>query len=624
MRKIFILFLIVSSISVHAQLWGGQKVVFDTSIASDASPAVLAQVLKAQNGGAVHFIFEKGTYHFYPDKALEHWCYISNHEDVVTRTAFPLFNCNNVIIDGQGSTFIFHGLMIPFVIEGGANLSFKNITIDWEVPFHAEGKIVATNVKESTIDMKFGPYDSYEIRNGELVFVKPYYEHTLGQSILFDPERRAVAYRANHYGISTLASVKTQFNIDKIDYKYKGDHQTAGQVRLGRESIMNAKELEPGLVRIHVKSKQKLPPVGLVLVGKGDKGLNRLAPAIRVTDVRNLNLYNVTVHHANGMGIICENSENIILKKFRVTPSKGRVLSTTADATHFVGCRGKIVLDSCLLECQMDDATNIHGAYQEVMDVIDEHTLGIRVGHFEQQMFKIGRPGDKIGLIRISRSLRPYKELTLNSIQLINGRYQKLTFSEKLPLDIQPGDLIENFDAYPEVQITNCTARGNRARGFLISTPRSTLIENNYFSNQMEAILMPVENSSWYESGAAANVIIRNNVFEDCNHGGSDRGVICFRTDEKNHDYVFRNIRIENNTFNQFGNLILEIVSADGLIFTHNKITCSETFPALYPDSPVYLIRSSAHLVFTNNEYLGKASKIFDVDDPGCGLWESD
>ena len=50
----------------------------------------------------------------------------------------------------------------------------------------------------------------------------------------------------------------------------------------------------------------------------------------------------------------------------------------------------------------------------------------------------------------------------------------------------------------------------------------------------MEAILLPVESSSWFESGNAANVTIEDNTFQDCTIGGMDRGVICFRTDEKN------------------------------------------------------------------------------------------
>jgi len=591
-----------------------EVVAFKTTIADDATPEVLARMLLAGERPISEIKFEKGTYHFYPDKGLAHVTYISNHEDVIARTAFPLFNFHNITIDGQGSTFIYHGRMIPFIIEGGSNINIKNLSIDWAVPFHCEGLVVANDAANKSFDLQFSDDDSYEIRNGELYFVKEYYEHTIGQNILFDPERRAVAYRANDYGVATASKVNVQHNIDNITYKYKGDHYTIGQIGQGLESGMRAKQIEPGVVRIHGQ-KKKVPPVGTVVVGKGEKGVNRVSPAIRVTGVIGMTVNNVTVHHANGMGFICENSENITLDGFNVTPSGNRMLATTADATHFVGCRGQVVLKNCLLECQMDDAMNVHGSYQEVMDILGEKIIGIRVGHFEQQNFIIGRVGDKVGVVRLEDSFEPYHELTIRSIQVINGRYQKITFNEKLPSRIQAGDLIENLDAYPEVTVQNCTIRGNRARGLLISTPRKTLINGNTFHTQMEAILVPVESSSWFEAGSAANLTISGNTFQDCNHGGQERGIIRFRTDDDNENIAFKNIAITENTFNQFDNMILEVANTDGLVFKNNTIINSGTFPQLYPDSPVFTIKTSKNIVFENNDYRGNAKQILDTDE---------
>lgn len=70
----------------------------------------------------------------------------------------------------------------------------------------------------------------------------------------------------------------------------------------------------------------------------------------------------------------------------------------------------------------------------------------------------------------------------------------------------------------------------------------------------MEAILLPVESSSWFESGNAANVTIEDNTFQDCTIGGMDRGVICFRTDEKN-----KNMALVILILNQIHSIILTI-----------------------------------------------------------------
>ena len=608
-KGIGILIVFISSIIFANER--GDVIHIKKTISDDATVEVLGHFMSGKKISEMKF--EKGVYHFYPDKALERMCYISNHEDVLTRTAFPLINLNNLQIDGQGSKFIFHGRMIPFLVENSKSISIKNLTIDWEVPFHAEGLVVDNNPAEKTIDLKFSERDSYEIRNGELFFVKEYYEHTIGQNILFDSKRRAVYYKASNYGVATHRKIKPKYRAKNIIYKYKGDHQTIGQINKGKESFTRAVELKPGLVRIHTMGKN-VPPIGSVLVGKGEKGLNRVSPAFRVKNAEDFVANNVTVNHANGMGFICENSKNITLDQFNVTPSEGRVLSTTADATHFVGCRGKIIIKNSLLECQMDDAMNVHGVYQEVVEVLDKKTIGVRIGHHEQQNYTIGKEGDIIGLVRLSNSFKPYGSLVINSIQRINGRYHKITFKESIPATIKVGDLLENISAYPEVVVENCIIRGNRARGLLISTPKKTVIKNNFFHTQMEAILMPVESNSWFESGSVSNLEIIGNTFENCNHGGRLRGVIRFHTDDANENIAFENIRIKNNIFNQFNNQILEVTNVNGLKFEKNTITHTATFPQIYPESSAFVVKKSNNIIFKNNHYNGVAKNILESD----------
>ncbi|RTE54024.1 right-handed parallel beta-helix repeat-containing protein [Arenibacter aquaticus] len=590
------------------------NVLFKVDIAEDATPAVLARIRKANEHPISVIKFEKGTYHFYPDKAYEKFTRISNHDDVLAKTAMPISGMQNLTIDGQGSTFIFHGRMIPFLIENSVNITIANLTIDWSVPFHSEGLIVGNDSINNSFDLQLSDAYPYEIRNGQLIFVKEYYEHTLGQSILFDPKRNAIAFNTEVYTpISATRKSGVQHNLEKIKYKYKVDPRSKVEKVRGKEDILRVEEIKPGTVRIF-NHKQKLPPVGMVLVCKGDQSLNRLAPGFRVTETEGFNAKNVNVHHAGGMGLIAENSSDLILDNFNVTPSQGRLVSTTADATHFVGCRGKVVLKNCTFNNQLDDATNVHGTYQEVIDILGKNSIGVRMGHAQQQGFTIGKTNDSIGLVRLETSFFPYGHLTLKSAEYINGRYQVITFNEDLPATLKVGDLIENIKGYPDLLVQNCNISRNRARGLLISNPKNTLIENNFFSTEMEAILIPVESSHWFESGNAANLIVRNNTFQDNQHSGFNRGVIRFVTDEENHNIAFKNIEITNNQFSQFDNLILEISNVDGLLFQDNTITNSGTFPMLYPDNPAITVNASKNIIFKKNTYTGKAEQILIKD----------
>lgn len=587
-----------------------KSVAFDTSIQEDATYEVLKCFIDGDPAQSLDVTFEKGVYHFYPERAYEQFCYISNHNDVLSRIAFMIKDREGIAIDGNGSTFIFHGRIIPFWMENSKNISIKNLTIDFAESFHSECTVVANNEKERTFDMRISEEYPYEIRNDQLYFLKSYYDHTLGQSIMYDPKTSAIAYQTEHYTpISTVGFGTKGVGQNSFEYKYKTDRADAYIRDRGAYSPLKVVELEPGLVRVY-GHRQKLPLVGMIMASKGEQGDNRLAPAFKVNDVTNVTFENVIVNHAGGMGFLFENCEDVDLYKCQVVPSHGRMVSTTADATHFVGCRGKVSLRSCIFRNQLDDATNVHGTYQEVMDIIDEYTLGIRMGHFQQLGFTLARPGDTIGVVRLADSFHDYARLTVKEIDFINGRYQRISFNEKLPEKIAVNDLLENISAYPEVLIEDCDISRNRARGVLLSTPKNTVIRNNYFSTEMIAILLPVESSSWYESGNATNVTIEGNTFQDCTAGGMNNGVITFITDDESDNMAFSNILIKGNTFNHFDNLILEVSNVEDLLFEGNTITNSGTFPAQHPENAVINVQYSKGIEFKDNNYQGKATQM--------------
>ena len=59
-----------------------------------------------------------------------------------------------------------------------------------------------------------------------------------------------------------------------------------------------------------------------------------------------------------GMSLVGSVTTNITLKRYNVLlrPGSGRMMSATADATHFGGCKGTISLEDCTFEGMGDDA----------------------------------------------------------------------------------------------------------------------------------------------------------------------------------------------------------------------------------------------------------------------------
>ncbi len=602
---------IAANLSLFAA--SAREVTLTTSIADDATFEVLRQI-QALPEGKNSITFERGVYHFYPERAYEKYCFISNHNDVMARIAFYINEAQDLTIDGGGSTFIFHGRMIPFLVENSQNVVVKDLSIDFSEPFHSEGVVIAHDTEKRTFDMSISDQYPYELRNGQLYFLKPYYSHTVGQNMVFDPELGGTAFQTEKYSLSTSQRGTVGSWKDKITHRYKTDSNDDYIKWFGAEPLIRAEQIERGVVRVY-NQKRSLPPIGMIVTMKGEQGQNRFAPGFKLNNVKGFNCEGVTVFHAGGMGFLFENCEDVDLYKCQIKPAEGRIISTTADATHFVGCRGQISLRECVFRNQLDDAMNVHGAYQEVMDILDSHSVGIRVGHFQQLGFTLAFEGDSVGVVRLSDSFHAYHTMTVKSVEQINGRYQVITFNEELPEAIKEGDLLENLSAYPDVLVENCEISRNRARGLLISTPKSTTIRGNLFSTEMEAILLPVESSKWFESGNATNVLIEGNTFQDCTTGGMDRGVIRLHTDDENTNIAFENIVVRNNTFNHFDNLILQITNVDGFLVEGNTITNSGTFPQQYPDNAVVTIQHSQGVKFRNNRYQGKATKMVEMLD---------
>ena len=569
----------------------------------DATPAALRMITAAKEQGISRVVIKEGTYHFYPDKAFEKYCFISNHDDGLRSTPFPIIDFDGLEIIGKDVHFIFHGVMLPFIIENSKNIKLSGFSIDWALPLASEALVVESYPEENCFDLKISQDQPYEVRDGELIFLKEGYEHNIDRAIYWDPKTSAIAYKTDFFApMSTRNTPSITRNLDKIDYIYEQNPRLPVHLYRGKSSSVHAEELEAGLVRISF-TQGDVPGKGLVLVCKGLNGFNRLAPAIRVLGCEDLVIEGVSIYSAGGMGIIAEASKNITLDGVRVEPSPGtgRMLSTSADATHFVNCRGKVQMLNSTFSNQLDDATNVHGIYLRVVDIIAPNKIGVQVGHFQQFGFEFGLPGDEMGFVDVDNSNLPVLKSRLQRINRINKRYFILEFEEALQLNEDKTYWIENCSAYPELVVSNCKILNNRGRGLLISTPEKTIIENNYFSTQMSALMITSDQSFWYESGAVNDLVIRNNIFGDCCYGGRQMSVIEIFSDSKGEVSIFENISIENNEFNSFDASILSASRVKGLVFTGNTITTSGNYEPLHPESPVIMIEDSKDVLIENN-----------------------
>lgn len=568
----------------------------------DATLSVITMLQDASKYKNSKVVIEKGTYHFYPEKAYEKYTFITNHDNTLRRIAFPVNNVDGLTIEANDSKFIFHGIMMPFNIENSKNIDISGLTIDWHIPIHSESMIVANDTTNHTFDIRIADNIPYTIRNEQLFFIKEGFEHDLAHAILYDPKRKAIAYNTTKYTPLKITDNIEIRNKDNFDFPYYVDFRSPEYDAQDQEYIIKAKEIKPGLVRIY-GSKKPLPPVGMVMISKGRFGKDRIANAFYINKSSNVKLHNITIHYAGGMGILGERSSDITIDSVNViaNPDKQLMVSTTADAAHFAGCRGKVVVNNCNFRHQLDDAINIHGAYVLVEDILAPDKIGVRLGHFQQAGFEFAEAGDTIGFVNTKDSSEVVFKSVVKSFNKLNKDYYVITLNESITDKLSKGFVVENVDWYPEVTITNSQFADNRARALLLKSPKKTIVRNNYFSNMMPALLISGGiNTWWYESGGSQDMLIEGNTFGDCSYGGANEPVITIGGRFNGKGRMLGSIIIRNNVFNNFQPSILKARGVTYLEFTNNTINNSKTFPPLYPDEYVLDIKQVETLKIKN------------------------
>jgi len=532
--------------------------------------------------------FPQGRYDFYEDQATLREYYISNHDQTnPKKVGIAIEDIDDFILDGQGSSFVFHGRMLPLSLLRSQNCTLKDFSIDFENPHIAQVKVIA-NDPEQGLSFEVSPEVNYRINsNGYFETYGENWQMIPSSGIAFEDSSRHLVYRTSDLSYSTQ-------QIKEI-----GDRQL-------QAPLWKDKRLSPGTI-IAMRS------------------YYRPAPGIFLSHNKNSRLENIRIHYAEGMGLLAQVCENITLNKFSVClkgKNDPRYFTTQADATHFSGCKGKITSENGLYEGMMDDAINIHGTYLKVTERIDDKTLVGKYMHSQSYGFEWGRSGDTVQFIRsatmeIAGAKNKIISITPYDKEEIAGAKEFLIQFEK-PLDktIQAnnGFGIENLEWTPEVLFKRNTIRNNRARGALFSTPKTTIIENNIFDHTSgTAILLCGDCNGWYETGACRKVIIRNNkfinsltnLFQFTNaiisiypeipdlknqkqyfHGGTDQGII-----------------IENNIFETFDYPLIYAKSLDGLQFHGNTIRKNQDYPAFHWNTSPFLLEHVKNIDIRNNNF---------------------
>lgn len=567
---------------------------FEKKLNSKNTSFVVSEIIKTikqevKNGENITLEFSDKRYDFHPEEATKREYYISNHDQVNPKIiGINIENIDNLTIEGGGAEFVFHGRMLPIVISNSENSTIQNLSIDFENPHITQSEIIDNDTLNGEITYKLADWVKYRVENKNLVVYGKGWSHTPSSGIAFEQNTRRLIYRTSDIWVGTT-------NIEEIN-----------------PGVFKAKWVNPRLIK------------GSVIAMRG---YGRPTPGIFLENNKNTLLNNVTVHYAEGMGLLAQLCENITLKGFNVSlrnQENPRYFTTQADATHFSACKGEIISTDGVYENMMDDAINVHGTYLKIIKRVSDNKVIARYMHEQAWGFDWGYESDQVQFIEADLMQLIGEKTKIKAIKAIdkpNGigaREFEIEFTDNIDTRINESGVfgIENLEWTAKVLFANNIIRNNRARGTLFSTPKDVIVENNTFDHTSgTAILLCGDCNGWFETGACRSVVIRNNkfigsltnMFQFTNaiisiypeipklneqtkyfHGGENSGII-----------------IENNYFETFDMPIVYAKSLDGLTFRNNKIVQNETYKPFHWNKHRFLFERVINYKIENNEWDG-------------------
>jgi hypothetical protein len=562
MRIIFIFLLLFFTANIHAQVVDVSAYGVQPNTFADATEGVKQAIAACKNKQATRLVFPQGRYDFYPEKAEKREYFISNTSSEkecpskIKNIGLLFEEVNNLRIEGNGSLFVFHGKTVMWAFDRCENIQLTDVTLDYVRPTISE--LTFLEVQPDYVIAAVHPDSKYAIIQDKLQFYGDNWKMYSSFSILTDTLDGAELYSSFdplwHSKATELALNKLRFDGDFRHINYK-----AGKNLTVRDPY-----------RDHVGA-----------------FINRS---------KNVSLTNVTLHFMHGLGIVSQFSENLNYTGVRIIPWRGRTIASFADGMHFSGCRGYIKVDSCRFKGLHDDPMNVHGTYLKITEIHSDNRLTLRFMHDQTYGFPAFFEGDTVAFIH-SGSLQKRGMATVRKATLVSKTDMQIELSAPLPPNTGIGDCLENLTWTPSLEVRNSLFEMTNTRGLLITTPRKVVVSGNrFYRTGMYAIQIAGDAGSWYESGAVQDVLIQNNLFEECGYNHGDEDSYSIAVNPEDHElnkgqYVHRNIRITGNTFKTIDGLVLKAKSADGLLFENNIIEPSSWIPPQYrPDA----IKSSA------------------------------
>lgn len=328
----------------------------DPSGATDSTPGVVAAIAHAKSLEAPTTIwFPEGTYHFWPEQAPQRELYTSNtvgtlQQFRMKRLPILIEDMDDVVVDGGGSAFLFHGIQTAFASIRSTNVTFQNFSTDFVGP-----RVVETTVIDA------GTANGHAFRT---VAVTPTIDYSIqGTTITWRGETSPVTGQPYWTGQNSLPGRQHYGQLYNTATGHAERFNAGGPLFTGVTAIEDL-----GNHRIRFTYSTATAPTDLGTMYQF-RDIERDTPGAFIWESANTRLQNLDVHYLQNFGILSQMTDTVTVDSLRFHADQGSWRSTTnfADLLHFSGVKGKVSITNSSFHNPQDDPINIHGTYLRVV-----------------------------------------------------------------------------------------------------------------------------------------------------------------------------------------------------------------------------------------------------------------
>ena len=514
-----------------------------------SNSVVVAQAIDAcRRLGASRLLFPKGVYRF-------------NGED-----AIPFNTLSNLVIDGQGSEFIFQKIHhAPAVtVQDCTRCVIKDLRLDWDwsvSPLASLCRVVSASADGLSCSLLFPDLDT----NARQRLI-----HAPWMKLLpMDPE--TFRLRAPQ-GLPAPVSSFTWLtgNVLRVTFK-QPVRVTTGETYCVRHQYYEMS-------------------------------------AFRIGDSHDLLFENVTIYSMPGMGWVSRGEmHHWGFRNCRIVRREGsrRPMTTMADGFHVTESLGDLLLENCAFTGMGDDCVNIHDNCFQGVERTDDHTLKLVGNH--RWRFKV-EAGHRIALFHADYSPLGFQS-AINAVAY-KGNDTILTLADTLPAALSPQTIVFNQHyRTSNVRIANCRFYDTAGRGILTDAQNLT-IENCVFDHvfgQGVQLAIDIVPALWAEGRPTTNVVMRGNRFQSLNAAArvDGAGVCTFtRWPAGATAYpLYRTILIESNRFVSPLGPAISLQSCRDVVVRDNTIDATGTPAGATPLAAAFVAAYSADLTLAGNRW---------------------